>query len=247
MTAVAWILMAKAPLEGQVKTRLGQDLGNLEAAASLQAAFLADLLGRRWQRGPRVLVWAGDLSHPLVDTARAVGWSVMAQGGGDLGMRMHAAFVDVRRSHQVGALMTGADSVDLPVSAIAWASNQVRAQRVAFLPALDGGYVALGWPATLPLVLDGVRWSTAETLADHISRLRACTTEYAIGPRWSDVDNVADLARLAVHCARSSGRTSRACTRHTRAWFVRHHALLADAMQRSFPAPISPSESYASR
>src|SRR5690349_14478375 len=86
----ALAVMARLPVAGAVKTRLGRLIGT-EHACTLYAAFLRDIEAR-FAAGPRVLVWA--FHPPESDFASFVapGAICLPQAGADLGERLHNCF-----------------------------------------------------------------------------------------------------------------------------------------------------------
>src|SRR5689334_6632021 len=100
--AVRIAIFAKAPVAGQVKTRLAPLLG-LEGAARLHAQLVVRALEEATAAavGPVELWCAPDAAHPFfADSAARFGVRLRAQGEGDLGQRMARAFATV---HAEGA------------------------------------------------------------------------------------------------------------------------------------------------
>ena len=111
--AMRWrlIVMAKAPVAGQVKTRLIPALG-AEGAAALAARLLAHTIEQAEAAAPaqRELCVAPDPAHPaFADWAGRPGWRWSAQGTGDLGARMDRALTralaDFARQISLGAYL----------------------------------------------------------------------------------------------------------------------------------------------
>lgn len=93
------LVVAKAPVPGEVKTRLARDVGD-EAAASLAAAALLDTLAAvegAFPPGDRHLALAGDLRAAVRGeeiAARLSTWTVHPQRGAGLGERLAHAHAD---------------------------------------------------------------------------------------------------------------------------------------------------------
>jgi len=180
-------VFAKAPVPGQVKTRLRPTL-TAEQAARLAAAFVRDTLRKAARLGPPVTVYfAGDraLLDPLAPPL--VRWA--DQGGGDLGARLARV--------PAPCLILGADSPHLPLSLLRAALAAVPDHDVVLGPAEDGGYFLLGLRAPQSALFDGIAWSTGEVLAQTLAKSAALGLSVHQTPPWYDLDTPADLRRLA--------------------------------------------------
>jgi len=190
-------ILARAPVPGQVKTRLIPALG-ASGAARLQRWLLRRTVSTALEAdiGPVVLWCAGDPGHPDIVLCRALGpITVRAQPEGDLGTRMLAA---VQQSPTpAGTLVIGTDCPALGVAHLREAAQSLRTHDALVLPAEDGGYVLIGIKAPSHELFAGVDWGTERVMAETRQRLRA------LGWRWSepatlwDVDRPADVERLA--------------------------------------------------
>ena len=193
------IVFARAPVPGEVKTRLIARLG-ARGAAALHAALVERTLETACSaRVSRVeLCCAPDESHPFfLACAQRFGVALTAQAEGDLGARMHAAFERVVPGSG-RALLIGTDCPALTSAHLRDAAAALQAGHDAVLgPAEDGGYVLIGLARTSPRVFDGIGWGGPDVLRDTRARLGA------LGWRWHelaelwDVDRPDDLARLA--------------------------------------------------
>lgn len=198
MAEVTLFVFARAPVPGQVKTRLAAHVG-AERAAALYRAFLADTVRVCVAAGgfEVVLSCAGDPDHPaLVEIAATFGVERMAQPGGDLGSRMTAT-LDLRP----GSLIVGSDAPTLPADCLRRARAALAEHDVVVGPSADGGYYLLGGVAGLDL--GGVRWSSRHALADTLARV--APRRAARLPPWYDVDEPADLRLLRAHLALEPG------------------------------------------
>ena len=205
MTAI--LVFAKAPVPGEVKTRLAPALGAAGAAA-LHARLVARTLETAGAAatGPVTLCCAPDASHPvLVELARMHGAALAAQGPGDLGDRMHAAF---RRSlaGAPAAIVIGCDCPALAPAHLREAAAALAGGDDAVLaPAEDGGYVLLGLRRAEQSLFDGIGWGGPTVLEATRARLAA------LGLRWReletlwDVDRPEDVARLRREIAGGTG------------------------------------------
>lgn len=194
MSAQALVcVMAKAPVAGQVKTRLVPPL-SAEEAASLAAAFLVDTWASAAAvRGASpVLAIAGDRAALPASLARV---ATIAQPAGDLGRRMiRVAAAALARAPRVA--IVGSDLPGLPAGHIEAALASLDHSDAVLGPASDGGFYLLGLRRADADLLDGLPWSRADTRAATRARLAARGYAVAEAPPFDDVDDAGDLQRL---------------------------------------------------
>lgn len=195
--STAIIVFAKAPVAGLAKTRLAPALG-AEGAAALAGCMLRHALAQAAAAGigPVELCAAPDASHPALRSAAAEhGASLSEQGTGDLGMRMHRAFV---RSlmHHGQALLIGTDAPSLDATVLRQAARALENHDMVFVPALDGGYALVGQRRADPRWFSDMSWSHARVMEQTRDRLRAAGVCWAELAPVADIDEPADLAHL---------------------------------------------------
>ena len=191
---IAIAVLARAPLPGIAKTRLIPALGG-EGAASLHALMMRRAVETACAAaiGP-VTVWATpDPTHPAFAALTArFGVGVASQPPGDLGSRMHAAFV--ARSP---ALVIGTDCPALTPAHLQQSAAVLReGGRAVLIPAEDGGYVLIGLRRPLRAMFDHLAWGTPTVMAETRARMvRNGLSWRELPPLW-DVDRPEDLTRL---------------------------------------------------
>jgi glycosyltransferase A (GT-A) superfamily protein (DUF2064 family) len=158
--------MVKEPRPGKAKTRLGRDIGMLEAAQWYKrhsTQMLRDLVDPRWTN-------VAALTPRTARITPGQATFVVDQGEGHLGRRM----MRMLRMAPPRSVLIGSDILGVTPSII-WGAMQRLAEDDAVIgPADDGGYWLIGFksPARLsPFLLDGVRWSSPNALQDTIDRL----------------------------------------------------------------------------
>ncbi len=188
-------VLAKAPVPGLAKTRLIAALGP-RGAARLQRELTLRTLKTAAAAGlGRVTLWcAPDTRHRFFRALyESAGVDCLAQPGGELGEKMHAAFV--RHCAQGPLLLVGTDCPALtPEHLRAAARVLCDGFDAVFHPAEDGGYVLVGLRRPQPKLFSGMRWGTSEVM----KQTRARTTGLRVKELeilW-DVDVPADLQRL---------------------------------------------------
>ncbi len=204
-------VMARAPVAGRCKTRLAPALGP-GGAAGLYDAMLRDSLDAYARLGvARRVVLAAPEDDGCV-ALRAIAssaWEVVPQVGEDLGARLASA---MRALTAGGAalLLVGSDAPTVPFASIDAALAGLSAPRRALIgPCLDGGYYALGVSEPELGLLEGIAWSTPAVLAETRSRARSLGLALAELPVAYDVDEPADLERLAADLRADPSRAPR--------------------------------------
>ncbi|GGE88142.1 TIGR04282 family arsenosugar biosynthesis glycosyltransferase [Massilia psychrophila] len=191
------IIFAKAPVPGQVKTRLAPALG-LDGAANLAIRMLQHTVNNAVQvaLGPVELCCAPDRRHAqfqLAVAAHAV--QLSEQGDGDLGERMaRATQRGLQRFPRVVLIGTDAPRIDADV--LRAAAMALHEHDAVFAPAADGGYVLVGLSRSAPQLFSGVDWSTPQVMQQTRERIAALGLATCELPTLHDVDEPADLMHV---------------------------------------------------
>ena len=189
----ALVVIAKAPVAGQSKTRLCPPLDPQQAATLAEAALADTLQAVAWTPGAarRVLVLAGEPGPWLPD-----GFELIAQRGTGLAERLANAVHDVGDA----LLMVGMDTPQLTRAQLAGALERLEEPAVDAVlgPTPDGGYWAIGLSAPDPRVFDDVPMSTAQTGAAQRARLDALGLRTARLETLRDVDTFEDAIAVAT-------------------------------------------------
>jgi glycosyltransferase A (GT-A) superfamily protein (DUF2064 family) len=210
------LVVAKAPVPGEAKTRLGAVVGPVRAAALAAAALLDTLEACVSAFGVERchLALTGDLAkgaggRELVEAVR--GWTVHAQRGNSLGERLRHAHEDAAAASGAPVVQVGMDTPQLEARHLLDAAARLAGPDDAVLGrAHDGGWwlLGVGGPHLLEH-LAGVPMSTSTT--GHLTRLaleraggRVRETEVL-----RDVDEVEDAHAVAAAAPH---------TRFARAW-----------------------------
>jgi hypothetical protein len=115
---------------------------------------------------------------------------------GDLGARLCAALEEGLARGWERVAILGTDAPDLPVAHIA-DLLELDAD-VGLGPAEDGGFWGVACRRVAAGMFAGVPWSSPRTLAATAAACRASGLSVALAPWWADVDEPADLLRLAA-------------------------------------------------
>jgi len=197
LTATRILIFAKAPVPGAAKTRLIPALGAKNAArfaktmldATVAHAIHAGL-------GTPELCVTPDSDDSAWTGLLPDGVSLTNQGPGDLGQRLSAAAKRVIDQVE-RVLLIGTDCPALDGAMLAAAAAQLDDHDAVLLPAKDGGYVLLGLDRFDPSLFTDVAWSTASVASITSARIAALGWSLFVGETLRDIDEPADLAKLA--------------------------------------------------
>lgn len=184
------VVLAKAPVPGQVKTRLCPPC-TPEQAAALAEAALADTLAAVAAVGGRRVVVLDGAPGPWLPA----GVEVVPQRGGGLDERLAAAFEDVGGP----ALLVGMDTPQITPALLRTGLALLAMADAVLGGAPDGGYWAIGLRRPDPALFLGVPMSVAETGAAQRARLAAAGLRVAGLPPLRDVDDIDDARAVAAH------------------------------------------------
>jgi len=194
------LVFCKAPIAGQVKTRLMPEM------TAQQAADVHRFLTRRLlsclsaaQLCPIQLWCSPDCEHPFFHgCADDYDLSLHQQDGADLGERMrHAIATNLVDSSPV--LLVGCDSPSiLPTDLSEAIECLMLRDDVVIAPAEDGGYVMIGCNGDYPTLFTDMKWSTDRVLSDTLERAaHAQINVSSIQMQW-DIDTFEDWQRFCA-------------------------------------------------
>ena len=189
------IVLAKAPVPGQVKTRL-QPRVSPEDAAKLQAFFIQHTLRLASRlEGVDVELWcAPEISHPVFrQCANKYKVVLKQQQGNDLGERMAHTLQEALRDYQQ-AVVIGTDCPELTPEYLEDAFSRLRQGIMTVLgPASDGGYVLLGLRRFSPVLFSDIKWGSDQVLFETRERLHQLGWDWIELNTLRDIDTPADL------------------------------------------------------
>ena len=190
-------MFARAPVSGEVKTRLVPRLG-ADGAARLQMKLTEHAVATAIasEVGPVELWCSPDISHPTFAALAQRGATLLDQGSGELGERMYRALSCAIRDGDL-AVLIGSDCPSLTPHDLRCAAQALRdGADAAFVPAEDGGYVLIAARSCSRELFDDIPWGSNTVMAQTRGRLRELgQTWRELSPRW-DVDRPEDYERL---------------------------------------------------
>jgi uncharacterized protein len=191
------LIFCKAPVAGQVKTRL-QTVLSAEQAVAAHKELTRLTLDRALQRQlcDVQLYCAPDTGHAFFrQCAEAYPLTLSTQRGADLGARMLNAFSEALVLYR-HAILIGCDCPSLTVDNLQQALTALQNGNDAVIaPAEDGGYVLIGLSAPQPLLFENMCWGNSRVQAETRRRAAAVGLEVHALPMQWDVDTPQDWER----------------------------------------------------
>lgn len=186
-------LMIKAPVPGEVKTRLCPPLSPAQAC-EVAEALVADVLATVHAVDlPVWVAYAGSL-----EPVRAVvgpDLPAVAQRGADLGTRLVACQRDVFAAGLNRLVLLGGDVPTVDPGLLTEAVERADHADVVLGPARDGGYTLMVTHRPTPELFDGVAMGTDRVLTQTLARADAAGLAAATLEPRHDLDTVDDLER----------------------------------------------------
>ena len=207
----AIVVFAKAPIAGQVKTRL---IGTLtdEEAKDLYICFLKDtfefleeLLEEFQEENEEdelslVLCFTPADELEAFEAADLNGCMMLAQSEGDLGDRMKNCFDDLFKLKFQSVIIIGADTPTLPSEFIAEAFTILSEDKnaVTIGSTVDGGYYLIGMNSPNPALFENITWNSDQVMLQTKQQAETINLKLSLLPEWFDVDTPVDLERLKI-------------------------------------------------
>ncbi|HYV68101.1 MAG TPA: TIGR04282 family arsenosugar biosynthesis glycosyltransferase [Myxococcales bacterium] len=204
----AVVVMAKAPREGFVKTRLTCAYPSRDVVR-LSECMLRDTLALV-QALPRVHVAVMCPSEDLAGIAASLpaGVEAVGQGGNGLAAALSSAFDRFVPAFR-RVIAVDSDSPHLPLAILKSAFELLETSDLVVGPTEDGGYYLVGASATHPRLFDPAPLGTGNARDALLGNARALGLSVAFTERWYDVDVPADLRRLAAELRIEPARAPR--------------------------------------
>jgi uncharacterized protein len=200
------VIMAKAPRLGSVKTRLAKSL-SLQAAGELYRCFLADTIAlAQALDGVEVAIMCPETD--VEDLARAAGGAVgvVPQIGNGLAAGLTSVFAHFAGTGHSRIVAFNSDSPHLPVAVLESAFNALAKYDVVIGPTEDGGYYLVGATVSHPGLFTGDVMGTTSAFETLLARAREKRLSVHLTEPFYDIDEAADLGRLAAELERTPGK-----------------------------------------
>jgi len=196
----ALLIFSKAPVVGEVKTRLKPVLCETDIADLYKTLIEQTLQTARAAGISTIQLWCTPtIDHPYFKTCvDDFNVELKLQEGSDLGERMHfamsAALIRFRR-----VLLIGCDCPELTPSDLIKACNKLEEDHeIVIGPAEDGGYYLIGSKSLSKEIFSEIHWGNATVLNDTRERLKKLNLSwYELDEKW-DLDLPDDLERYRL-------------------------------------------------
>lgn len=201
-----YILFAREPVPGRVKTRLAADIGP-KAAARLYEAFLTDTLACLANlRCPFAVAYTPEEAGGYFKRVASGAADIFPQHGRGLGERMENSFRKFFEQGYKRIILIGSDIPLLSPEILEDARTALKEYPVVLGPARDGGYYLIGLREPVPGLFTGLPWGSDRVLGDTVSILRHHRRGYHLLPELRDIDQDRDLEGLYAELASRDGR-----------------------------------------
>jgi len=207
---VVVLVVAKAPVTGQAKTRLAASVGDT-AAADIAAAALLDTLDAVAAApvAARVVALTGELSAASSGaeiTAGLADFIVVPQRGADFAERLANAHIDAAAaSGGLPVLQIGMDTPQVTDELIGDCARELLAADAVLGLARDGGWWLLGvTEGAMADCLRTIPMSRSDTGAVTLAALENTGNHVSLVPTLADVDTIGDVDEVRRVCAPGS-------------------------------------------
>jgi uncharacterized protein len=208
----ALAIFAKAPVVGQVKTRLSPPLSPAQAT-ELYRCFLLDTVERMCTL-PDMHVYIAFTpadSEPMFRAFLPFPLAYLPQRGDSLGERQRNVFIDLLALGFSRIVVIGSDIPTLPLAHVETAFTRLNDLACAAVigPTRDGGYCLIGARSPHPALFDNIAWSTPLVMEQTLEQARRHRLQVSLLPPWFDVDTAEDVQRLATELGQGNADASR--------------------------------------
>ncbi len=233
MTQTAIIVITKVPGFADVKTRLRPLLSEVQCA-ELARCFLTDTITNvATAFEHRIIAFTPEDGRDAIETLVG-GHIYIPQRGGDLGQRLDTVIADAFEMGFGPVLVIGTDSPTLPPEYLAQALGHLQSYEdgVAIGPTDDGGFYLIGVSRLREGMFQGVTWSSDKTCEHTVANIKNIgDIDLLTLPRWYDVDEPEDLARLIAEI--DSDETARDRAPTTSRWITANQKTFVSALLES--------------
>lgn len=191
----ALLIFTKAPVLGQVKTRLIPGIGARRALMIYKELLTKTLLTARKAGFSTIQIWvSGEIDHRyFVNLKNRYSIKLYKQSGEDLGQRMSNAFAMVLRRYS-HAVLIGCDCPTLKYSDLFEAKKHLENKTDVVLgPAVDGGYYLIGLNKNNKQIFADIKWGQDSVFNDTCANIDSLNWKMKLLTRRWDVDRMSDL------------------------------------------------------
>lgn len=203
------VVMAKAPRDGSVKTRLAKSLP-VQAVTELYRCLLQDTIALAqtlYQVEVAIMCPASDVEDLALAVAHKV--RVVPQTGAGLAAALDSVFTQFATTGRPGVIAFNSDSPHLPASALQSAFDVLEACDLVVGPTHDGGYYLVGARASHPGLFTNDGVGTESALDTLLWRASDLQLSVRMIESFYDIDVAADLTQLTAELQRMPEKAPR--------------------------------------
>jgi rSAM/selenodomain-associated transferase 1 len=185
-------IVVKAPVPGQVKSRLAFTVGD-EVAASLYRSMSARIVKTFVGAGiPLTIAYHPPDSERMIKEVYGDDIPLIPQRGSDLGERLKNAFKDLLSDHE-RVVAISSDVPEIEPKTVIDALASLHTSDAVIGPCPDGGFYLIGFTAASfrEEAFEGIPWSTEVAAVSVLWKLKGL--HVSLLPELNDIDSVEDL------------------------------------------------------
>jgi rSAM/selenodomain-associated transferase 1 len=187
------VVFAKTPTPGQVKTRLTPIIHAREAADLARSLLLDTVQAGDGAGFETVVAFTPATGRRLLERLLGPRRRLVAQGGGDLGVRLARVTAIATDGRPRPVIVVGTDCPAVTAERLREAQASLERSDLVLGPALDGGFYLIGLRGSRPELFEDIPWSTADTLERVEARARAAELRVTRLEPARDLDTPEDL------------------------------------------------------
>ena len=223
------VVMAKAPRQGQVKTRLAQSFPLVDVT-DFYACLLQDTITLALSLGTAdvaIMCPAADVDELAGDKIMGDAVRIVAQQGEGLAAGLTSVFSHFTAAGYQRVVAFNSDTPHLPASILQNAFDVLSGCELVVGPTHDGGYYLVGAKASYRGLFNGDEMGTETALETLTARARALNLSVHLTDPFYDIDVASDLSRLAAELRVDPGRAPR-----TASWLAEFGQAIADSQPK---------------
>jgi len=183
------IIFARNPVQGKVKTRLAQGIGDEEALKIYHELLDFTIEESSKVSADKTLYYSDFLPEQNLNSD----FELTLQSGEDLGERMKNAFSEGFKKGYGRIILIGSDSFEIDANDIQKAFFMLNDKDTVIGPATDGGYYLIGLKAPFEPIFTNKPWSTNVIFKRTYLELMLYNKTIALLEEKSDIDTMEDL------------------------------------------------------
>lgn len=183
------MVFAKSPIKGEVKTRLGNEIG-FEKSYWVYLQLLKKTAENISNKNQDIIVFHSKPNkkmESIFDNAK----NFLVQNGSDLGDKMLSAFQWAFNEKYKNVILIGTDLWNISESMVIRARNVLENKDFVIGPTYDGGYYLIGMKKIKKKIFQNIPWSTNRVLEETLKKIKNDSV-YFLGIE-NDIDDFIDL------------------------------------------------------